>query len=70
MPIGMNSKGEIVGPPGWKPLAAPRNMGAKTKPPLGKIKLLHQASEEMGPCRYCGKPMSLWKPMEQCPKRQ
>jgi len=26
MPIGMNSKGEIVGPPGWKPSPVPRDM--------------------------------------------
>lgn len=30
------------------------------KPPLGKIKWLHQAIEEGGDCLWCKKPMSLW----------
>ncbi len=36
------------------------------KPPLEKIKLLHQAVIENGDCMYCGKPMKDWKPMEVC----
>lgn len=36
------------------------------KPPLGKIKWLHQAIEEGGDCLWCKKPISLWGYMEVC----
>lgn len=31
------------------------------KPPLGKIKLLHQAYAGTGVCLHCGKPMDDWR---------
>ncbi len=36
------------------------------KTPLGKVKLLHQAEEDGGDCKYCGKPKPEWKIMEEC----
>jgi hypothetical protein len=36
------------------------------RPRLGRIKQLHQASEENGPCMFCGKPMKEWKLGEEC----
>jgi hypothetical protein len=39
------------------------------KPPLDKIKQLHQADVEKGACIYCHRPMAEWEPMEECPVR-
>src|SRR3989344_7096954 len=35
-------------------------------PPLGRIRQLHQAAEEGGPCMFCSKPMRQWQTGEEC----
>lgn len=56
------------------------------RPPLGRIKLLHQAITGAGVCMHCGKPMDDWqkfdtprkidfvttfpRPLEECPARR
>lgn len=41
------------------------------KPPLGRVKLLHQQFEEnSGVCGYCYKLASEWQPMEECAARR
>lgn len=64
-------------PEEWKP---------SPKPPLGRVRLLHQAVTGTGVCMYCGKAMDDWqdfdaprpidfvttfpRPLEECPARR
>jgi len=42
---------------------------ATTAPPLGEIRLLHQAKTGQTGCFYCQLPMGEWKPNQECPGR-